>query len=114
MLKKLPPAPPMLSAEEILEDMETFKAEKPENPNVRQPQDTESVQLEEWWKLFETFQKDVVHMKDIRERLEQVKRHLRNKTQLIGEQANDLQGKIEKNLEEVSLFEEEIKMRSQS
>ncbi|XP_055681816.1 uncharacterized protein LOC129789192 [Lutzomyia longipalpis] len=104
----------MLSVEEILEDMETFRAEKLENPDVRRLQEPESTSLEEWWKLFETFQRDVEHMKDIRVRLEELKTHLREKSKKIREQSNEIHEEIEKNLEEISLFEEEIKMRSQS
>ncbi|XP_059619374.1 uncharacterized protein LOC132263570 [Phlebotomus argentipes] len=113
MFKKLPPAPPMLSLEEILADMETFKAEKPEVPETRCLEETENVSLDDWWKLFETFLKDVEHLKDVRTRLEELRNHLQEKNHRIKAKSAEIHEQIDKNLEEVSLFEEEIKIKAE-
>lgn len=73
--KLTPPAPPSL--DEIFEDLQTFKLEK--SSTIPQPVRTlsaESDDIAEWWKLFRTFQYDVVELKALHAKLKAVRKEL--------------------------------------
>lgn len=93
--------------------METFRAEKPESPETRNLQEPDNPSVEDWWRVFETFLKDVDHLAEVRTRLEELKKHLQDKNQTIKLQSGEIHEEIQKNLDEISLFQEEMKMQSE-
>ncbi|GAB0099438.1 hypothetical protein DMENIID0001_152960 [Sergentomyia squamirostris] len=94
MFKKLPPPPPMLSLKEIIEDMETFKVEKPKIPNPRNISAEENIELEVWWKHLDTFLGDVDYLKETKTRLLELRNHLQERNQQIEAQSTEIYEEI--------------------
>lgn len=93
--KKLNPAPKLLTIEQILSDLETFKVPKSEIKQATRflsPNDPEFDK--EWWKLFETFVDDVDQLKTMQETLDTTKEGLTERRREISKMI----GKLEKEM----------------
>ncbi|KAL5279404.1 hypothetical protein ACFFRR_003796 [Megaselia abdita] len=90
-----PPAPP--TAEEIIEDLETFHIPKKLPVRTRQIEDKSN--LEEWWNMFETFLQDLSDMKTTKTTLNGYKISLESSQLEIETLGKNIENDIEENLE---------------
>ncbi|XP_037025563.1 uncharacterized protein LOC119066948 [Bradysia coprophila] len=98
-----PPQPPTFAS--ILEDMETFLVEKPPIEKVRTlPSASENAEvnsnsnrnnLEDWWKVFETFYSDNEDLQNVRRRLNASQKLLEDQKKEITEKTDEIQQDID-------------------
>lgn len=106
--KLTPPAPPSL--EEILEDLQIFRIERP--PTTVQPvrslstdslsYTNTSLDVAEWWKLFQTFQSDVASLEILQKKLMIVKNVLDTENHELREKIDLILTEIDEALDKVS------------
>lgn len=95
-----PPEPPTI--DEILEDLETFRIDKPVLKPTREVTVSQTKQQqseEEWWKAFETFLQDCTDFKTIRSQILEYKNRLKEADDEILEVSNQIKKEIEETLE---------------
>lgn len=96
-----PPKPPTFT--EILEDMETFLVEKPPIERVRSlpnasnsPEgSSNNVDLENWWKVFETFYSDNEDLQSIRRKIIACQKELEGSKTEIKDKTDSIQHQID-------------------
>lgn len=97
-----PPKPPTLA--QILEDMETFVVEKPPIERIRSlpssnsthEQATElNIDLEDWWKVFQTFHSDNEDLQFIRRKLVASQKQLDERKKEIKDKTDAIQREID-------------------
>lgn len=94
-----PPEPPTI--DEILEDIETFRIDKPTLKPTRElaASTTKQQSEEEWWNAFETFLQDCTDFKTIRSQILEYKNRLKEADEEILEVSNQIKKEIEETLE---------------
>lgn len=92
-----PPNPP--TAEEILEDLETFHIPKKLTVRTRQVEDRSNSNLEQWWNMFETFLQDLNDMKSNKTALNGYKLSMEASYLEIETLGKNIENDIEENLE---------------
>lgn len=94
-----PPKPPTFA--EILEDMETFLVEKPPIERVRSLPSTPStdantkIDLENWWKVFETFYADNEDLQSVRRKIIACQKELEESKKEIKDKTDSIQNEID-------------------
>lgn len=99
----LPPQPPTI--DEILEDIQTFRIDKPIVHTTRELTTSATKQQqsdEEWWSVFETFLQDCKDFKTIRAQILEYQNRLKEADEEILEVSNQLKKEIEETLEKAS------------
>lgn len=97
-----PPEPPTI--DEILEDIETFRIDKPVVTAIREltASATKQQSEEEWWNTFETFLQDSNDFKAIKSQILEYKNRLKEADEEILEVSNQIKKEIEETLEKVA------------
>lgn len=105
---KLSPQPMPPSAEQIMEDLETFCVERKPLEKIRSldtnsSSGTDEPDIEDWWKVFETYLEDHEQFHTMKVDIENLKKKLLATQNELQEARDNIQRQIDEDLEKIKL-----------
>ncbi|XP_053696164.1 uncharacterized protein LOC128743587 [Sabethes cyaneus] len=102
---KLSPQPAPPSVEQIMEDLETFCVERQPTEKVRSLDSsaTEEPDIEDWWKVFQTYLEDHEQFHSMKIDIENLKKKLLATQTELQEARDSIQRQIDEDLEKIKL-----------